>query len=89
MCAALFKILSWIEYITISASDLNLQVCCDLDWGSCSMARQSVTGYSVQLRSTSIAWKGGKQDTISHSSAEVEYRAMADTTSKVVWIQSC
>ena len=35
-----------------------------------------------------IAWQGRKQATVSRSSTEAEYKAVADVTAKIIWIQS-
>lgn len=50
------------------------------------MTRYSVTGHFVQLGRSSVSWKTKKQYTVSRSSAEAEYRTMANATSKVIWI---
>jgi len=65
---------------------LHMFVYCDSDWASCSMSRQSIKGYLVKLGNAPVSWKTKKQDTVSRSSAEAEYRAMASATSEVVWI---
>jgi len=67
---------------------VQMSVYCDSDWATCSMSRQSVTGYLVKLGDAPIYWKAKKQATLSRSSAEAEYRAMANATSEVVWIRN-
>jgi len=52
------------------------------------MSRCSITGYFVQIGTTPVSWKTKKQDTVPYSSAEAEYRAMANATSKVVWLRN-
>ena len=51
------------------------------------MTRRSITSYLVKLGQTPVAWKTKKQGTVSRSSAEAEYRAMANATSELVWIR--
>lgn len=50
------------------------------------MSRCSLTGYCIKLGASLLSWHTKKQNTVSRSSAEVEYRAMASTTSELVWI---
>lgn len=63
-----------------------LNVYCDADWATCPMTRKSVSGFFVKLGGSLISWKSKKQNTISRSSAEAEYRSMASATAKVVWL---
>lgn len=62
-----------------------LQACCDSDWGALE-TRRYVTSYIVQIGSALISWKSKKQDTISKSSAEAEFRSMASCTAKIIWL---
>ena len=48
---------------------------CDSDWDACPLIRHS------------LAWKTKKQATVSRSSTEVEYRAIAIATSEMIWIK--
>lgn len=70
-----------------SDSDLSLTVYCDSDYGACPRTRRSLSAYICYLGDSPISWKTKKQDTVSCSSAEAEYRAMAYTLREVKWLR--
>lgn len=65
---------------------LQLNAYNDADWGGDPNDRHFTTGFVIFLGSNPISWSSKKQHTVSRSSTEAEYRAMATTTAKVVWI---
>jgi Reverse transcriptase (RNA-dependent DNA polymerase) len=58
----------------------------DADWAG-SYDRKSTTGYCTFVGGNLVTWKSKKQNVIARSSAEAEYRAMASTTSELIWIK--
>uniref|UniRef100_A0A3Q7GEL5 Reverse transcriptase Ty1/copia-type domain-containing protein n=1 Tax=Solanum lycopersicum TaxID=4081 RepID=A0A3Q7GEL5_SOLLC len=60
---------------------------CDSNWGACIESTKSVTGDIVKLGNALVSWKAKKQNTMSRSSAEAEFRSMATTVAEIVWLK--
>ncbi|KAL8132914.1 hypothetical protein AgCh_008408 [Apium graveolens] len=64
-----------------------LTIYSDADWAGCPDTRKSTTGWCVFLGDASILWKCKKQDHVSKSFTESEYRAMSAACSEIVWLR--
>src|SRR4051794_27300133 len=47
---------------------------------------ESLSGFSVFLGNSMVSWRSKKQDTVSKSSTESEYRAIGSITCEIMWI---
>ncbi|KAI5335957.1 hypothetical protein L3X38_026091 [Prunus dulcis] len=59
----------------------------DADWAGDINTRRSTTSSVVFLGNNPISWQSKKQGSVSRSSTEAEYRALANTAADIAWIR--
>jgi len=59
----------------------------DSNWASNTVDRRSITGYISYFGSVPISWSSQKQPTVSLSTIEAEYMALAKATCEVIWLR--
>jgi histone deacetylase 1/2 len=73
--------------ISYTKGDLQLKAFSDADWAGDPNDRRSTTGLVIFLGDNPISWSSKKQQTVSRSSTEAEYRALSFTTAEVDWLK--
>ncbi|XP_031486850.1 uncharacterized mitochondrial protein AtMg00810-like [Nymphaea colorata] len=67
--------------------EMDISAYSDADWAGFPDDRQSTSGYAIFLGKNLVSWSSKKQNVVSRSSTEAEYRAIANATAEVTWIK--
>lgn len=59
----------------------------DADWAGSITDRKSKSGYCTFLRGNLVTWRSKKQNVVARSSAEAEFRAMAQGICEIMWLK--
>uniref|UniRef100_A0ACD5T832 Uncharacterized protein n=1 Tax=Avena sativa TaxID=4498 RepID=A0ACD5T832_AVESA len=59
----------------------------DADWAGCPDTRKSTSGFGVFLGDNLVSWASKRQNTVSRSSAEAEYHAVANVVAESCWLR--
>uniref|UniRef100_A0A2N9FUI2 Integrase catalytic domain-containing protein n=1 Tax=Fagus sylvatica TaxID=28930 RepID=A0A2N9FUI2_FAGSY len=73
--------------IEFTPGPLSLSAYTDADWAGDPDDRRSTSGFLVYLGHNAITWSAKKQATVSRSSTESEYRALAIASVELCWVR--
>ncbi|XP_016186061.1 uncharacterized protein LOC107627752 [Arachis ipaensis] len=71
-----------------SSSHFPIFAFADADWDSDVDDRRSTSGYCVYFGGNLVAWSSRKQHSVSHSSIEAEFHSVADSSTKIIWLEN-
>ncbi|GJW54568.1 ribonuclease H-like domain-containing protein [Tanacetum coccineum] len=74
--------------LAVQQSTTQLTAYTDVDWAGCPVTRRSTSGYCVFLGDNLLSWSAKRQVTLSRSSAEAEYRGVANVVAETAWIRN-
>jgi hypothetical protein len=71
----------------LCSSPTSLTAYTDADWAGCPDTCKSTSGYGVFLGDNLVSWPSKRQHTVSRSSAEAEYRGVANAVAEACWLR--
>lgn len=72
----------------VPSSSLVLSAFSDADWAGCIDDHKSTGGFAVFIGENLVSWHAKKQATVSRSSTEAKYKALANATAEVIWLST-
>ncbi|KAI5327491.1 hypothetical protein L3X38_026887 [Prunus dulcis] len=73
--------------LNFTSGSWDLHAYSDADWASDVNTHRSTTGFVVYLGNNLVSWQSKKQNYVSRSSIEAEYRALANTAADLAWVR--
>nr|GEU79918.1 ribonuclease H-like domain-containing protein [Tanacetum cinerariifolium] len=73
-----------LQYLTFTRPDISY----DVQQAGCPTTRRSTSGYCVFLGNNLLSWFAKHQPTLSRSSAEAEYRGVANAVTETCWLRN-
>ena len=68
-------------------SGLQVDIYTDADWAGCINDRRSTSGICTFLGGNLVTWRSKKQSVVARSSAEAEFRALANGVCEGLWLK--
>ena len=70
----------------LKQQSMKLTAYTDADWAGCPSTRKSTSGFCLYLGDNLISWSAKRQPTVSRSSAEAEYKGVANVVAESCWL---
>lgn len=72
----------------LKKQSMKLMAYTDADWAGCPSTRRSTSGFCLYLGDNLISWSAKRQPTVSRSSAEAEYKGVANVVAEYCWLRN-
>jgi hypothetical protein len=89
--AAVKRILRYVKHNTrlgLKITPLLVSGFSDADGAGSHDGRRFTGGYAIFLGTNLVSWSTRKQNTVSWSSTETEYKSVANATAEIMWLQT-